>query len=126
MKKPNGTFQHLICLFCAVCVFTLLASFSTLAEDLDLKKAILGKWSGAGLTIEFFTDRTVEVRTQQELLHGRYDVYGKDPTTVQQDEIDVFLNGSSEALPLIGKLSSATEMTLTKSNGDAGKFTKVK
>jgi hypothetical protein len=126
MKQTNGTSQHLICLFCAVCVFTLLASSSTLAEDLDLKKAILGKWSGAGLTIEFFKGGSVEVRTQQEILRGRYDVYGKDPTTVQQDEVDVFLNGSSEALPLVGKLSSATELTLTKSNGDAGKFTKVK
>ena len=126
MKRTNGTFQQLKYSFCAVCVVTLLATTSTLAEDLDLKKAILGKWSGAGLMIEFFKDGSVEVRTQQEILHGRHDVYGKDPTTVQQDEIDVFLSGSTEALPLTGKLSSATEMTLTKSNGDAGKFTKVK
>ena len=115
--------QRLIRCLCVVAMFMT----ACWAGDLDLNKAILGKWKAGDATFEFLKDGSFVLSAPQGNSHGRYEVYGKDPTRVQQDEISVLFTDSSEALPLIGKISaSGTEMTLTKSNGDAAKFTKVK
>ena len=114
--------QSIQCI-CTVAMFTT----ACWAGDLDLSKAILGKWTAGGATFEFLKDGSFVLKAPQGTSHGRYEVYGKDPTRVQQEEISVLFTDSSESLPLVGKISaSGTEMTLTKSNGEAAKFTKVK
>ena len=119
MKKVQRSIQSI----CAVAIFTA----ACWAGEVDLSKAILGKWTAGGATFEFLKDGSFVLKAPQGISHGRYEVYGKDPTRVQQDEISVRFTDSSEALPLVGKISaSGAEMTLTKSNGEAAKFTKVK